>query len=861
MIISSKKFEIRRGVLEGYRGNESEIYVPDEVCVIGSRPFEKCTALERITVGGGVKAILNEAFCHCSALERVDITDLRSWCLIERGNERSAPFCRSKKGDIYLDRKPITHLTVSADIERVGDYAFAYCQSLEEVTVEGEFTDIGKDAFGNCPSLKRILYSGIRSWFGAETVERSICDGAGNWELFADGKAVSEVVVPERVTHIPAHLFDGCKSIVRVILHGGIRSIGAGAFNDCPNLEYVEIGDAVNWCSIDGGDGFAFPESNPKAVIYLKGERVEGIRIPEGVERIGAYRFAYLTLGDEFTIPESVKFIGEGAFFNTNAPDSCIIPYNAKLKKVLELPSGIAEIGNNTFAYSEFQCVVLPSGVGRIGNRAFENCAALKSIEIPDSVSEICENAFLGCSALRTVKFGSGLIHLRKGAFKECSSLRSALLPDSVRNIEEYAFYGCDALKTVAIPDGVSFLPEFMLCGCPIDTMHISLRKLRLTRTLSWVDKKGGEMIDFAFRGFIERYALGQLKKDDLNEWADFVNYGSGKFVEKEAADPYACRLFIDKGLISFERAEQMLQKVTRAETRVMLLEFLNSRFQNSDGDGYRRFDFDAFKLDDDIGTEEDESCADAVGEKRRFGFLWRLFRKKEKRNAAVKVINNDDYEFEIRDGVVTLKKYLGEAVNAVIPRDLDGYPVRFVGDGAFRWNSKIESVEIPEGVLGIGKLAFDGCVSLSAVTLPESLTALGEGAFRRCTSLSYIELPYGVTELSKGAFCGCSKLRTVSVGETLENIRAYALADCSLLESFYANGVRTVEDFAFMRCGGLGVVEFGEVTSFISETAFFGRGKKLYIKASSNTCATEYAKKMKIDYGVGTPRRPWMYW
>ena len=49
------------------------------------------------------------------------------------------------------------------------------------------------------------------------------------------------------------------------------------------------------------------------------------------------------------------------------------------------------------------------------------------------------------------------------------------------------------------------------------------------------------------------------------------------------------------------------------------------------------------------------------------------------------------------------------------------------------------ESVEIPEGVVEIGVIAFSGCTLLRSITLPKSLLTVRSSAFEKCTALEEV--------------------------------------------------------------------------------------------------------------------------
>ncbi len=117
----------------------------------------------------------------------------------------------------------------------------------------------------------------------------------------------------------------------------------------------------------------------------------------------------------EVVIPNSVKIIGDQAFYNCKGITS----------------------------------VVIPDSVQEIGLWAFYECKALPHITIPDSVQKIGQSAFEGCTALAAVVIPDSVKEIRSKAFAECISLTAIVIPASVQRIGIEAFYNCKSLRTV----------------------------------------------------------------------------------------------------------------------------------------------------------------------------------------------------------------------------------------------------------------------------------------------------------------------------------------------------------------------------------------------------------------------------
>lgn len=174
------------------------------------------------------------------------------------------------------------------------------------------------------------------------------------------------------------------------------------------------------------------------------------------------------------SIPDSITFVGDGAFDNcenleyfedgyayylgnpknkylvlVEAKDptmtSCSLSDNtvAICDKAFQNCSNLVRLtGKNiksvgSYAFSgctALTTAIIPKGTTSIGKESFLNCQALAEVEIPATVSVIEESAFEGCSALKKVTFeaGSALTKINNSAFYNCSSLTQITIPEKV---------------------------------------------------------------------------------------------------------------------------------------------------------------------------------------------------------------------------------------------------------------------------------------------------------------------------------------------------------------------------------------------------------------------------------------------
>ena len=83
---------------------------------------------------------------------------------------------------------------------------------------------------------------------------------------------------------------------------------------------------------------------------------------------------------------------------------------NGEEIKDLVIPNSVTTIGDHVFeGCSGLTSVTIPNSVARIGNFAFEECTGLTSVTIPNSVTSIGVRAFWKCTSLTSVTIGSSV--------------------------------------------------------------------------------------------------------------------------------------------------------------------------------------------------------------------------------------------------------------------------------------------------------------------------------------------------------------------------------------------------------------------------------------------------------------------
>ena len=130
-------------------------------------------------------------------------------------------------------------------------------------------------------------------------------------EAFYECRSLTSVEIGDSVKKIGDHAFSRCSNLKTVNFAVGcqISEIGGYAFAECTSLTGVYISDIASWCNISFSNYSSNPLSYAKN-LYLNGELVEELVIPEGVTTIKNYVFYNCTSLTSVTIGNGVTSIG-----------------------------------------------------------------------------------------------------------------------------------------------------------------------------------------------------------------------------------------------------------------------------------------------------------------------------------------------------------------------------------------------------------------------------------------------------------------------------------------------------------------------------------------------------------------------
>jgi len=148
---------------------------------------------------------------------------------------------------------------------------------------------------------------------------------------------------------------------------------------------------------------------------------------------------------------------------------------------------------------------------------------------------------------------------------------------------------------------------------------------------------------------------------------------------------------------------------------------------------------------------------------------------------------------------------YTGNPRALMIPEQIDGYPVKEIGENACK-QKNLSTVVIPSSVTKIGVRAFFGCENLESIAIPDTVESIGESAFENCRGLYSATLPDNkkYTEIRGSLFKNAVSLHTITIPEYITQIYNEAFLNTAIESLDFPENITFIGKCAFKGCSKL---------------------------------------------------------
>ena len=793
---------------------------------------------------------------------------------------------------------PVEHEGIA--VTEIGDSAFKGCYWIDEIIIPDSVVKIGKSITHETKSNIKKIYigKGVRE-LGENALSSSgypdlyITDLeayfkiAGNYwgNIYLNGELLTVLEVPSSVTEISDNAFSGSKCIKKIVLHDGVTSIGGSAFSNCEVLECVVIGkgiteieknafyqseklsqihipDLATWLRLD-------LNSQIKGNLYIDGEMLTRVVIPDTVTVIGKNAFAYCTGITELVLHPGVREIKNNAFLCCN------------LKRI-ELNEGLTTIGRDAFTGNSAYTVILPSTVTSLDKQAFSLGKLVEVYNLSkfpgydyfesnqvivyhtslseESIVEYTEDGFVFAS--NKYSDGSGYNSLIDywgeeknlilpstykgegykigiGAFNDNPSIKAITIPDGDIHIAQSAFSGCENLNMLSLGNGCyikspqtlhNLLTVIVNKGAYIEDVNVFKNCNKLIEVYNLTE---GEDLSVYFQ-------LAQVKHISLDEDS----------VLNVDENGYIFATIPEKGnyLVSYigEGAELTLPS-------------------SYNGESYELFGYTFYERDD-IKSITLPSCITSIPE-----YAFAYCRSLEEVTVSEGVTSIGQFAFYYCEGMekLTLPSTLKStdrdcfnscyALKELYISDVKGWceisfssgginnisnPLRYADNLYVNGIRANDNLVIPETVTTIKSGAFCYFEHLRGITLPSSLKEINANAFLGCSDLVRVDFTGDIKQWCEISYAeplssplyysqrlyiqGEELSGAVVIPEGTEKIPLYAFAYCDKITSVVMpNSVTTIGESAFRGCEMLTTLTLGQGVTKIEKDAFL-KCKKL---------------------------------
>ena len=844
---SRMKYEVHEGCkyinYGAFSGREDivSITLPSTLIDIEDFAFNSCNYLVEIINKSSLELQYNSAaYGDLTYYAKQIIADESESTLEIRNNE--FVIIEDTNGDVYLVKYIGNNgnVTLPEDVDVISSYAFKY-SIMSSINLGNNLSDIEQYAFYNCENLgvvnipSSVTHISVGAFcfcYAIETVTipfigctRDDLNGNNLESIFTGGSAnnIRRVTILEGPNAIRSNSFYGLSDLEDLIIPNSVTYIEEGAFGYCDNLHYNTFDNGL----------YLGNNSNPYMILVKAVDNtVSSFNFNPNCKIIYAYALRGCGSLTSITIPESIIYIGIGAFNECSSLESITLPFigngSNNGKTHFSYIFG-AEYYSDTQNYvpSSLKTVVITNNITEVPSCAFYYCSNLTSITLPTSVQMVNNYAFSHCTSLVDINgLGDEVIQIASYAFEYCSSLENFAIPNYVTIIGEHAFAGCSSLTSIVVPYTVASIGSGAFYNC---TSLVDI-------TIPFI----GESEDCqnnTYFGHIFGFAGGGQSEGGIPVSLRTVTISRGTFIPDMAFSYcyYLTSINIPNTITSIgSEAFYCCQSLTSFIIPSGVTSIGDYAFCSCSNISSMTIPSSVTSIG--LGTFRycsslEEITLPFIGQSLNDNtFLGYIFGTTD-RSGSYDYVPQSLKTVTVNGNITTVPEYAFYFCQNIETINLPN-SVTAIGNYAFCYCNHLTSANIPDGVLTIGQGAFQNCSSITSIVIPNSVTSIGTYAFFYCDSLESLSLPslydkylsyfFGLNDKTSLSVYVPLSLKTVIITGECTIIPEYAFSNCQGIETIILpNTIETIERCAFWNCDSLITFNMPSGVTSIGSSAF----------------------------------------
>ena len=762
------------------------------VSSIGNSAFSGCNGMGSISIPASVTSIENNAFSGCKTLRTVIIEDSKITLSLGQGSMKGSSYplfadCplttfywgRPLSYSTYYKLSPISNqlslnnLTIGPNVTTISAYMFS---GNPKTTIElpETVTALGDHAFDGFTNLTSF------------TIPKNITS-IGEY-AFANCTGLTSLTIPTWISTINVGTFQNCTGLKSIVIPNNVTSIGNFAFNGCTSMTGVvfEEGDEVltlGYNAYNGsGDGKGMFYDSPLQSVFV------GRPLSYNTARWYGYSpVARIETMTKAKVGNPLKVIQSYLF------------YDCKSLKTLEYNPNCAPTSVESYAFSGCKAmtetdIVLPQSVVTIGEGAFSNCTSLEGYTIPNHVKTVGDYAFQNCEKMKAVVIKPSVKSIGNGAFNGCTAMTGLVFEESDETLSlgynyynssgdgKGMFYDCP-LQSVFVGRPLSYNTARWYGYSPVARIETMTKAkvgnpLKVIQSYLFYDCKSLKTLEYnpnCAPTSVESYAFSGCKamtETDIVLPQSVVTIGEGAFSNCTSLEGYTIPNHVKTvGDYAFQNCEKMKAVVIKPSVKSI---------GNGAFNGCTAMTGLVFEESDEtlsLGYNYYNSSGDGKG----------MFYDCPLQSAFIG-----------RPLTYTTTRWYGYspfAQSETLTKGHFGNPVKSIPDYLFYSVKNLKTIVYNENckLESIGKYAFGDCKSLPTQKLHNTITVIDEGAFSNCVLFTDFDLPENLMTIGSHAFENCTGLTTLKIPATTKSIGNYAYNGCDGLTSVTAKWTKPV--------------------------------------------------------------------